>query len=230
MQPVTRKVNTGSSVKVGRDLDPYEERAHDIGDHHSRYPKRGERHPDALGSVAVQREIHHDDADPTKHKHESRREPLDDVLTIDATREEDERPDDAGGPILCATDPRRLHDHIVDEAGDHRKVGEQKKGQHGHRGGENQGREPQAGARRTEETVGQDLEHKEGGVDRTQIGRWRGRHTSGGGGGGTCAGILRFRSHFSSLPRISSSGATSVLPPESERQRDFEDRRGDLGT
>lgn len=60
--------------------------------------------------------------------------------------------------VLRGSDARRLDDDVVDDSGDDHEVGEEDEGVDGHGGGEAEGRQPQAEARRAKERERKDAE------------------------------------------------------------------------
>lgn len=144
-----------------------------------------------MRTAPIQSEIHEDNPEAPKHEHEPRREPLDDVLSVNPTRQKHHRLDGVSYWILNAADARWLHDHVVDDAGDDGEVGEEDEGEHSHRRGEGDcGGDLQADARRPEEGEGEDAEEVE---ERIQGAGLR-RRGHAGGGGGVLIGSMAHRS------------------------------------
>lgn len=153
------------SIEIPRDFDADEEHSHNIGDDDGGDSKRSEGDTNAVSTVAIEGEIHEDDANAAEQEHETRGETLDDVLAVDTARQEDDGADGAGRGVLGAADARGLDDDIVDEAGDDAEVGEEDEGEDG--GGRWQGevgRELQASAGRAEEAIGHNAEDREEGI------------------------------------------------------------------
>eukprot|EP00262_Sarcandra_glabra_P000693 TRINITY_DN10817_c0_g1_i1.p3 TRINITY_DN10817_c0_g1~~TRINITY_DN10817_c0_g1_i1.p3 ORF type:complete len:131 (+),score=20.83 TRINITY_DN10817_c0_g1_i1:76-468(+) len=123
------------SSKITRDLDANKEHAHEIGDDDRGDPRGGVGEPDAPRAIAIEGEIHENDADAAENEHETGGETLDDVLAVDAAGEEDDGADSAGGAVLRASDARWLDDDVVNEARDDDEVGEEDEGEDGHGGG-----------------------------------------------------------------------------------------------
>lgn len=147
----------GSLAKISGDLDANKEHTHDISEDHRRDPGRGEGRLHALGPILVQGEVHEHDADPAEDEHEAGGEALDDVLAVDPAGHEDDGADGPGEGVLSGADAGGLHDDVVDDPGDDHEVGEEDEGVDGHRGGEGEGGQLQAEARRPEEGERQDL-------------------------------------------------------------------------
>lgn len=111
-----------NSSKISRDLNPNEEHTHDVGNDHWGDPRGGVGDLDGLGAVAIEREVHENDADAAEHEHEAGGEALDDVLPVDASREEHDGSNGAGGAVLRGADAGGLDDDVVDDAGDDHEV------------------------------------------------------------------------------------------------------------
>lgn len=121
-----------NSPKITGDLNANKEHTHNISDDNGSDPSRGIGNLKTLSPILIKSEIQKHNSHPTKHKHESRRETLDDVLTIDAPGQEDDWADGAGGGVLDGADAGRLNDHVVDNSGNDHEIGEEDKGENGH--------------------------------------------------------------------------------------------------
>lgn len=125
-----------NSSKISGDLNPNKEHTHDVSNHHRGDPRGCVGDLDGLGAVAIEREVHEDDADAAEHEHEAGREAFHDVLPVDASREEHDGSNGAGGAVLSGADARGLDDDIVDDARDHHEVSKEDERVDGHWGGQ----------------------------------------------------------------------------------------------
>lgn len=123
-------------TEISRNLDANEEHTHDIGEDDGGDSGGGVGDLDALGAVAIESEVHENDANSAEEEHETGGEAFDDVLSVDAAGEEDDGADGAGEAVLGGADAGRLDDDVIDDAGDDHEVCEEDEGEDGHRGGE----------------------------------------------------------------------------------------------
>lgn len=121
------------SPHVGRDLDVQEEHAHHVGHEDAANANSHERQTHIARPRLLAGEVHHDQPHAAQHKHEPGRQPLDDVLPINAPGEKHHGLHRPRHGILLAANPGRLHDHIVHESRYHQEVREQHTHEHRHR-------------------------------------------------------------------------------------------------
>ena len=122
-------------AKVPGDLDAYEEHGHDVGDEDEGGGGTDESHSDRSVAVLVHTKVEEYESEASEEEHEAGGEALDDVLTIDTSRQEDDRPHCTSMGVLAATDSRWLHDHVVDDARHHHEVSDEDEREHRHGGG-----------------------------------------------------------------------------------------------
>jgi hypothetical protein len=125
-----------NSSKISGDLNPNKEHTHDVGNDHRGDPRGGVGDLDGLGAVSIEREVHENDAHAAEHEHEAGREALHNVLPVDASREEHDGSNGAGGAVLRGADAGGLDDDVVDDSGNDHEVSKEDERVDGHRGGQ----------------------------------------------------------------------------------------------
>lgn len=120
-----------SSSKISRDLDADEEHTHDVSKNNRRNTSRSVRDLNGFSSVTIQSEIQKNDSDSTENEHESRGEPFNDVLSVNASRHENDGSYGSGVRILRGPNPWGLDDDVVYDSGDDHEVGEEDEGEDG---------------------------------------------------------------------------------------------------
>lgn len=102
-----------NSAEISRDLNANEEHTHNIRNYNRCNSSRSKRDLNTLSSVPIESKIQKHNSNPTKNEHEPGRKSLNDVLTIDPTRKENNGADGPSESVLSGSDARRLDDDIV---------------------------------------------------------------------------------------------------------------------
>lgn len=153
------------STKIGGDLNANKQHTHNVRNDDESNPRGRIGYLNTSSTILIEGEIQQHDPGAAQHEHESGGEPLDDVLPVDPTRQEDDGADGPGDVVLRGSDAGGLHDDVVDDSGDDHEVSEEDEGVDRHGGGEAEGRQLQSETRRSEEGERKDPDEVEDRVD-----------------------------------------------------------------
>lgn len=155
-----------NSAEISRDLNANEEHTHNIWNNYKCNSSRSKRDLNTLSSVPIKSKVQKHNSNPTKNEHEPRRKSLNNILTINPTRKENNGADGSSESVLSGSDAGRLDDDIVDNAWYYEEVSEEDKSIDSHCWGKRERGQLETETWWTENRVGKDSEDMEDWIHR----------------------------------------------------------------